>query len=438
MQHTLPLGSGDPLSGLPEAVEDDMWLLARATSLKSLARGLFVSMIVLYLATRLRWSPELVTVSFTLFGVSGLVGSLAGGLGADRWAGNRLYCGASVFSGVLVSVLLVTEDPAWLTIGLALYQFLDRAAASISSALIGTHFPRRTATTVRGLFRALGNLAISVGALVSAGLLFLDGPAFTIAFSAVALLEVLSGLQLAALHTSLVPDAPQGAQRATRERTRVATLYWAFVTLAAIGSMLYLVLDYLMPLWIGVRRPDAAWLVPTAVILNTTLVVLYQGRVSALAESPSRVLRLSLASAGALLLCTVSFALSSTLGRSAFIVCTLVGTALLTAGEIAFAAVAWTLSYELAPQDRIGAYQGLFGVGTGAGVLAAPPVMGFLVLGKMSPAVGWLLLGLVFFMATAGIAALTQHAESSKQWSAELSTDPARVAEASAEDPADR
>jgi hypothetical protein len=85
------------------------------------------------------------------------------------------------------------------------------------------------------------------------------------------------------------------------------------------------------------------------------------------------------------------FALSA--GASAWVAAgvLVVGAVLQVAAEMGQSAGSWQLSFDLAPADRVGEYQGLFGTGVTVARTLGPLVLTALLLQWGTP--GWLLLG---------------------------------------------
>ncbi len=72
--------------------------------------------------------------------------------------------------------------------------------------------------------------------------------------------------------------------------------------------------------------------------------------------------------------------------------------------EITSSAAGWALSFELAPADRIGAYQGVYGTGYAVAAMVAPAVVTLTAIDLGTP--GWAILAVVFLAAALGVAAI--------------------------------
>ncbi|WP_390897523.1 MFS transporter [Streptomyces justiciae] len=139
-------------------------------------------------------------------------------------------------------------------------------------------------------------------------------------------------------------------------------------------------------------RTDApAWLVSALFVLNTGAVMLFQVRmargVTGLASATRAVRR----SGWVMLAACGVFALSA--GGSAWPAAgaLVVGAVLQVVAEMGQSAGSWQLSFDLAPADRVGEYQGFFGTGVTVARTLGPLVLTTLLLGWGTA--GWLLLG---------------------------------------------
>ncbi|MEQ7735805.1 hypothetical protein, partial [Escherichia coli] len=126
--------------------------------------------------------------------------------------------------------------------------------------------------------------------------------------------------------------------------------YMAFALLAGLMSVLYLVLDFLLPLWISTGTSMPAFMISAAVILNTVLVVSLQMRFAAMAEGYGAAVRACLLSGGALALAAALFSATGSSNVVLAVVALVLGVVALSVAEVIFSAAGWTLSYAFADQ----------------------------------------------------------------------------------------
>jgi hypothetical protein len=154
-----------------------------------------------------------------------------------------------------------------------------------------------------------------------------------------------------------------------------------------------------LPLWIVRRTHAPAWTVAGTFLVSTLLVVTLQVRASRGLDTVPGAAR-GAWKAGALLLASC-LVLGSTrvLPAPGAIIVLGVGCVLLALAEMLQSAVAWGLSYGLAPEDRQGEYLGAFAMGTRIYDSLGPILVTSMILGLGQ--LGWALLGLLY----AGLAA---------------------------------
>ncbi|MFI1761776.1 MFS transporter [Streptomyces sp. NPDC020800] len=185
---------------------------------------------------------------------------------------------------------------------------------------------------------------------------------------------------------------PVGGER--RERRFAVLRDRPYALVALLNAVLLLrmpLLSLALPLWITERTAAPAWLASALFVLNTGIVMLFQVRAArAVTAIPTAVRALRRSGVVMLASCAV-FALSA--GRSAWPAALLLvaGAVLQVIAEMQQSAGSWQLSFDLAPADRMGEYQGFFGTGVTVARTLGPLVVTSLLLGWGTP--GWLLLG---------------------------------------------
>ncbi len=159
-------------------------------------------------------------------------------------------------------------------------------------------------------------------------------------------------------------------------------------------------LAVLMPVWISEHTDAPRWTVSLTFALSSVMVVLLQTRVARGVETPrDGALALRRSGPAVAVAVLIVYAASHVPGMAAMSLL-LAGTAVLTLGEMVFAAGEYAVSFGLAPDHAQGEYQGVFGLGTGLGTAVAPPLLNALCL--MAGPAGWLALcGLVIAAGTA-------------------------------------
>ncbi|MEU6373908.1 MFS transporter [Streptomyces sp. NPDC046909] len=195
-----------------------------------------------------------------------------------------------------------------------------------------------------------------------------------------------------------VPEAPgstvasAGVRRARRRLGVVRDRRYVGLTLLNTVLLLRMpLLSLALPLWIAERTAAPAWLVSALFVLNTGAVMVFQVRmargVGGIGSAVGAVRR----SGWVMLAACGVFALSA--GASPWVAAGVLvaGAVLQVVAEMGQSAGSWQLSFDLAPADRVGEYQGFFGTGVTVARTLGPLVLTTLLLGW--GAAGWLLLG---------------------------------------------
>ncbi|MGO2659831.1 MFS transporter [Mycetocola reblochoni] len=397
-------------------------VLAAVTALSTVGRGAFFALTALYLNQIVGLTPLTVGAALSVAGGVGVVSSFLGGALADRLSARRLLISVSVAQGLSLAAYLLITDIVSLILVASLATACQQAAGSVRSAIIGRGFSGPMRVSVRATLRTITNAGIAVGtglAAVPLALgtaasyrvaLFLAGIVY---LAAAFLLVRLDSRRVDAPHSRRVRAGDGGGDGNDGARERGSSplqdpRFLAVTVLCGVVSLHFGIFEVGVPLWLvaHTRAPDV--LVAAQLVINTVVVIALQIPLSRRADSVA-------ASGRIMLLSGIGFAVTFGLWAAAGsldvvgVTILLVGTAVwYSLTEVMSAAAGWTLSFELADQRSIGAYQGVFGTGTALGIMVAP----LLVTGTAVElgAVGWGILAIVFTAAGAGLFALTRSA----------------------------
>lgn len=270
----------------------------------------------------------------------------------------------------------------------------SRAVRGALIARIGGEMRAR----LRGYLRSVTNIGVALGA-GGAGLVIRSDT--RTAYLALLLVDAASFL-LAALVIARIPrQAP--LPRTDRDRTvrpdRLDLPFLAVTAVYGVLSLQYAVLTVALPLWIVTHTTAPAWLVSPLLLTNTVLVVCLQVRAGRRVDSIADAIAITRRAAVLLALGCLLFCISG-VGSPVFAALALtVAVTVHTLGEIGQAAGEFELSFALAPDHAQGRYQGIFGMGTGAFIAAAPALLSVICIDRGRA--GWILLGGILL--TAGV-----------------------------------
>jgi hypothetical protein len=368
-----------------------------ATFINTYGTGLVLTTLTLYAIRVVHLSAARTGLAMTIAGLVGLLAAVPMGTLADRRGPRDVFrltlfvlaaaaAGYVLFAHSFASFLIVTtvDGSALIASGAADVALLRRVGGE-------------EATTFRAQMAAVLNMGITLGVATAAVALELN----TVnAYRALFLGNALTCLAGVAVLGRLPKYEPlPGA----REESRLAALkdkaFVGYTVLSGAMYMQYFVLIVLLPVWVVYHTSAPRWTVSAFVVINTVIVVLFQVRVGKTVQT-IRQGGAAFRRAGVIFLLSCS-AMGLATGIPAWAALLLLAAAVVlhTYGELWHASGTFALDFGLAPPHAQGQYQGLVGVGTGAGQALAPILLIGLVLslGRL----GFVLLGA--FLAVLGL-----------------------------------
>ncbi|MEV7026206.1 MFS transporter, partial [Kitasatospora sp. NPDC093558] len=363
--------------------------------------------------------------------VAWALGSLAGvplGQLADQRGPRRTAVALALATAVVVALFLVIRSYPLFLLAICLYATTQSGLTAARQALVGGLVSPAERTGLLAHLQSTLNGGLAVGAAIG-GIALTVGTreAYLGAFVVTALGFVVGGLILLR-----VPEvASTAGQSRPGPRLEVLTDR-RYAVVALVNTVLLMrmpLLSLVLPLWLAERASDLGWLGSVLFVLNTVGVMAFQVRVARDVTDPASGSR-AVRSAGVLLLgsCAV-FGLSALdVPEWAFAALLLAGSVLLLVGEMRQSAGSWQISFDLAPADRLGQYQGFFGTGVAVARTLGPLVLTTLLLdGGLA---GWLVLGAVFLGAGYAMGPAVRWAERDRHERSSVSSMPLTAAEA--------
>lgn len=372
-------------------------VLAQAQLVNSVGDGAFYVASALYFSGVVGLSVTEIGVGLTVGWATGLSAGVPVGRLADRLGPRAVAVVAGLVTAAAIGAFLLVRDPVAFTLVCALYAAAQTGSGAARQALLAVVVAPAERIAVRARIHALGNAGIGVGAAVGGLALLLDTPA---AFVAVFVLDA-AGFVTAALVLRGLPAVRPAPVPGPARSEVLRDGPYALVTLLQAVMLLYMpLLSVVAPLWIATRTAAPAWMVAMLFVVNTAGVVLLQvraGRRVTDVASAGRVVR----RAGLLLFAACGAFAAAALGASPWVsgAVLLAAAVLQVLGEVLLSAGGWQLSFDLAPADRQGQYQGFFAMAGSVARAAGPLLLTGVVLG--GGVVGWLALGVAFLAAGA-------------------------------------
>lgn len=380
--------------------------LAAAQLANSIGDGAFYTTSALYFTRVVGLSATQVGLGLTIAWAVGFTAGVPLGHLADRHGPRRLAVLLAVATAGAITVFQFVHGLLPFILSACLYTSFQCGLTGARQALLAGLVEPAQRTTVRARIQAAVNGGLAIGAGLGGLALYFDAkPAYMAVFA----VDAVSFLVCAVILRPLpeVRSVPSVGPKLAVLRDK------PYALLALLNTIMLLhvpLITLATPLWIVQRTDAPRWMVSALLIINTITVVLFQVRVA------RRVVDLKSAAhstrfAGVLLLVAcVVFGLTAIGMPGWAAVAVLLAAALLqTAGEMAQSAGAWQISFDLAPPDKHGQYQGLFGNGLAVARVIAPLLLTTLILAWGIP--GWIVLGGVFLVTSLAIAPAVRWAE---------------------------
>lgn len=365
-------------------------LLTVATLLTMIGYGIYVTAGVLYFTRAVHLPAAQVGIGLTVAGAVSLAAGMPVGHLADRRGARAIYALTLGLGAVSMAGLCFAHEFWTFVVFAGLGAVAQSAVPGARGPLVQEYGGERPAE-FRGYLRAVTNVGISVGALLagwaaavdtrSAYVLVIAGSAGSYAAAAIVVLFL----------PHLAPKQLGAGPRWVALRDRP---YLVLTVLDGVMAIQYRVLSVAVPLWLVTRVDAPKWTVSMVILVNTAIVVFFQVRASRAVTTPA---------AGGRAFCRAGFAflvaaalISFTGDTPGWLTIALLATAAIihTVGELWHAAAGFELSFALAPQNAVGQYQGLFGMGLGLGLAVGPALLITLCVEWGRP--GWWVAGALF------------------------------------------
>jgi MFS family permease len=313
-------------------------------------------------------------------------------------------------TAVSVAALMLAGNMAAFTVAACCYASFQTGLAATRQALLAAVVDVSARTTVRAYLQSSANAGLAVGAALGGLALEHDT---RLVYLAVFALDALSFVGCALLLARVPPTSP----RATAGRALTVLRDRPYTLLSFLNMIMLLrmpIISLALPLWIVARTSAPAWMVSALLILNTAAVMLFQVRFARRVTDLASATRIAAMSGAFCLAACAAFAVSG-LRAPALADATLLtaGAALLVVGEMMQSSGSWHIGFDLAPDDKQGEYQGLFGTGIPVARMLGPLLLTTLTIGWGVP--GWLLLGAAFLASGIATGPVVRWAQASRK-----------------------
>ena len=365
-------------------------MLALAQLSNSVGDGAYYVTSALYFTHVVGLAPARVGLGLTVgWAVGSVVGVPLGRL-ADRRGARGTAVLLALATGLAVASFLVVRDFVPFVLAACAYASAQSGLAAARQALLAGLVSAGERTGLLAHLQATLNAGLAVGAGLGGLALHAGTRAAYLGVFAVDAVSFLvcAGLLLRLPSVAFVPSAKRHGAGVLRDRP------YAVITLLNTVLLLRMPLLSLgIPLWIAERTAAPAWVVSALFVLNTGAVMAFQVRMARGVSGLGSATRAVRRSGWVMLAACGVFALSAGASPWVAVGALVVGAVLQVVAEMGQSAGSWQLSFDLAPAERVGEYQGFFGTGVTVARTLGPLVLTTLLVEWGTP--GWLLLGAV-------------------------------------------
>ncbi|MFZ6990295.1 MFS transporter [Curtobacterium sp. RRHDQ66] len=403
--------------------DDTLRRLVVVTVVDMVGRGAFFTLTALYLTTIVGIPAVTVGLALTVAGAVGVVSSLGFGHLADRWSSRRMLVWLHLVQGLALVGYVLVQDLPTLVVTASIVTLAQQGGSSVRSAAIGRAFVGGDRVRVRATLRTVTNVGIAAGtALAAIPLAIGTGTAYRVAMIAAGVLFVTSAFLLLGLPGRRVDAAPA-------ERTETGSIvrpvsvgrspyrdvrFLGVTALTGVFGIQFGLFEVAVPLWVVGHTIAPDVLVSPLLLVNTAVVVALQVRMSRGTGTIAGAGR-AMAHAGWLMAVACGlWAAAGWIRGDDWLPVAIAGAVLVVAAlvhslaEITSSAAGWSLSFEMAPADRVGAYQGVYGTGYAVGAMIAPAVVTLTAIDL--GAIGWAVLAAMFLGSALWTAAIARRA----------------------------
>lgn len=359
--------------GIP--VDRDLRILALGAFANRFGAGAVMTTSALYFTRRVGFSATQVALAMSVAAIVGIAVQVpAGQLGDTRGPREVLtmtIAGSAAFSAPPV----FARSPLVLAVLLGVLALFERSAGAVQQGVIAQLATGGRGVLFKAYLRSVTNSALGLGSVFGGVALAVDE-----VWAYVAVFFVNAAFTgFAAWSTTRLPHLP--AHQRQPGEPRLAVLHdWPYVVVAALTGLYalhFFVMELGVALYVSQHTKAPTVMVAVLLLVNTTMVALFQVRLSRRADSVE-------AGARALVLGSLwiaaGFAIIAFADRGSYWVAVgvLVAGALVhVVGEMIGSGGQWGLQMGLAPHERQGQYQGFAGLGFSVMAVIGPPIVTF-------------------------------------------------------------
>lgn len=365
-----------------------------STFIDTFGNGLFMTTGIIYFSLVVGLGAQKVALAFSLSGALSLLLSVPSGHFADRYPPRLIASTALVGMGFCAFALIFIQNWWLLLIALSLDSIFEVFGQNARMAMIARIGEGEERVRIRAYTRAVTNLGIAFGTVIAGFALAINTP---FAYKSMIALNSVTFF-LAAVAYLRVPNVkPSLTNREKFDWTILKDYrYISAMLLSGVMSMHFILQNVAIPVWVVKETNAPRWWVSVIMFVNTIAVVLFQVRMSkgaANAEIGAKQFKKAgFYIAAACLFYGAAKGLNPYAASAVLIIAMLIH----VVGELLASTGSWSIAFEMANQNRQGAYQGLWRMGFGGMNVIGPSLVIFFAIGLGQ--IGWVIMAFIFII----------------------------------------
>lgn len=381
----------DHLRAIYDEYPRQFWIVLGASFIDSLGGAMVFPFFTLYMTDRYTVGMTEVGLLFSIFSISGVIGSTIGGALADRFGRKGMVLFGLVMSALISILMGVANSLTFFVIVILPVGFLADAGGPARQAMLADILPEEKRADGFGLVRVMHNLTVVIGPVIGG---ILASHSYILIFVADAVVSVITALIVFFAIPETMPehaeDAPKPSILETFRGYKSVMRDKSFLLLML--AQFFIALVYMnINTTLGVYMRDThhmpkEWF-GALLSLNATIVVLLQFWVT---RRSSRFPPALVMAAGTMIY-VVGFISFGLIASYPLFIVTM---AALTVGEMLNAPTSQALASQLSPEDMRGRYMAFFSYAWMGSSIFGPPLAG-LILDNADQRLLWIVLGLL-------------------------------------------
>jgi MFS family permease len=363
-----------------------------ATFISTFGNGLFMTTGIIYFSLIVGLGAQKVALAFSLSGALSLLLSIPIGHVIDRFPPRRIAVLALIAQGFAAAALIFTRNWWLLLVVLSLDSIFEGFGQTSRMAVVAMMGEGEERVVIRAYTRAVTNLGIAFGTVVAGFALAANTET---AYKVMIAVDALTFFVAAAAYMRVEKFAASLQNKESFDWSILKDYrYIKAMILSGLMSMHFILQNVAIPIWVVKETNAPRWWVSVIMVINTIAVVLFQVRMSKGVGDVKSAAKQFQSAGFFIAIACLFYAFSK--GVNLYIASILLVIAMLVhvVGELQASTGSWSIAFELADQNRQGAYQGLWRMGFGSMNVIGPSLVIFLAIGLGQ--IGWIIMAIFF------------------------------------------